>query len=339
MIDHIIASDLDDLETQLDRDDLRSRRVLVTGGAGFIGSWICDILVRAHASVFTVDNLSTGLMENIDHLFDAGSFKFRKTDATRPDLKQKKYELIIHLASRASPEEYQRHPIETLTANSLGTHNMLELARKSDATFLYASSSEVYGDAEEIPTPETYWGKVSPIGLRSCYDEGKRYGEALCMAYMRSYGTDVRITRLFNTFGPRIRADGAYARVVPRFISQALAGDDITVFGDGKQTRSFCYITDAILGILRIAAHSKARGEVFNVGNPQEITILDLAHKIKELAGTESKIVHKSLPPDDPRKRCPEISKAHELLGWLPKIGLETGLRKTIPWFRLKKAR
>ena len=301
-----------------------------------MGSWLCDILLSAKAAVHTIDNLSTGLMENIDHLLDDKNFTFQKSDVTQPGLRDEKCELILHFASRASPEEYQQHPIETLTANSQGTQNMLELARKNDAALIYASTSEVYGDAQVIPTPETYWGNVNPIGPRSCYDEGKRYGEALCIAYQRTYNLDARIVRIFNTFGPRIRADGAYARAVPRFIQQALKGEDITVFGYGKQTRSFCYITDTITGILKIATHLEARGEVFNIGNPQEIAILDLAHKIKKLAGSTSRIIHRPLPPDDPKRRSPEISKARELLDWSPKIGLEDGLERTILWFRTK---
>jgi len=274
-------------------------------------------------------------MENISHLRRSRNFTFRKLDATHPeDLETEKYDVIFHLASRASPEEYQQHPIETLTANSQGTQNMLELARKKDAILIYASTSEVYGDAEEIPTPETYWGKVNPVGVRSCYDEGKRYGEALCMAYRRTYNLDTRILRLFNTYGPRIRHEGAYARALPRFIHQALKGEDITVFGDGKQTRSFCYITDTIRGILKVAASPTAEGEVFNIGNPNEITVMTLAEKIRELSGSSSKIIYKPLPPDDPKRRCPDITKAKTMLSWSPQISLEEGLKKTISWFR-----
>lgn len=216
---------------------------------------------------------------------------------------------------------------------------MLDIARGNHATLVYASSSEVYGDAQQIPTPETCWGRVNPIGPRSCYDEGKRYGEALCMAYKAAHNVDVRITRIFNTYGPRIRADGAYARAVSRFILQALRGESLTVFGDGKQTRSFSYITDTITGILKVATTPAARGELFNIGNPHEITILELARKIKELTGSSSPIVHKPLPPDDPRRRCPDISKAKKILGWSPAVPLEEGIRKTIAWLRERHAK
>ena len=335
-MDRIIRSDLEALEKQLEGDKLQYEGALITGGAGFLGSWLCEILVSAKVSVYSVDNLSTGLMENIDHLLNAKNFTFRKSDTTQPEFGSEKYGLILHFASRASPEEYQEHPIETLIANSQGTQNMLELARKKDAILVYASTSEVYGDAEEIPTPETYWGKVNPVGVRSCYDEGKRYGEALCMAYMRTYNLDTRILRLFNTYGPRIRHEGAYARAVPRFIHQALEGEDITVFGDGKQTRSFCYITDTIRGILKVAATPIARGEIFNIGKPDEITVMDLAEKIGKLTGSFSRIVHKPLPPDDPKRRCPDITKAKTFLNWSPQISLEEGLKKTISWFEAK---
>jgi UDP-glucuronate decarboxylase len=297
---------------------------------------ICDILVCADASVYSVDNLSTGLRQNIDHLINAKNFTFRESDTTQPEFRSEKYDLILHFASRASPEEYQQHPIETLTANSQGTQNMLELARKKDAILVYASTSEVYGDAEEIPTPETYWGKVNPVGVRSCYDEGKRYGEALCMAYKRTYNLDTRILRLFNTYGPRIRHEGAYARAVPRFIRQALKGENITVFGEGKQTRSFCYITDTMNGILKVAANPKAKGEIFNIGNPNELSVMTLAEKIRKLSGSSSRIIHKPLPADDPKRRCPDITKAKTQLSWSPQISLEEGLKKTVSWFRAK---
>lgn len=336
MVDRIIGSDLQEVRQQLSETDFLSRRVLVTGGAGFVGSWLCDLLVSANATVHCIDDLSTGLEDNINHLLGAKNFTFAKTDVTQPGLKDEKYDLILHLASRASPEEYQQHPIQTLLANSVGTWNMLELARKNDATMLYTSSSEVYGDCQVIPTPETYWGRVNPIGVRSCYDEGKRFGEALCMAYQRSNGLDVRIIRIFNTFGPRIREDGAHGRAVSRFIAQALKGHDITVYGDGTQTRSFCYVTDTLTGILKVIAADEAKGEVFNIGNPYEMSILELARKVNQLAGNKSKIVHKPLPPDDPVRRCPDISKAKQLLDWEPKIGLDDALKKTIEWFRLK---
>ena len=337
MIDQIICSDLHEVRQELDEDAFSSRRVLVTGGAGFVGSWLCDILVSAKAIVHCVDNLSTGVIENIDHLPDVENFSFEEMDVTQLGLHDEKYDMIFHLASRASPEEYQQHPIETLLANSLGTWNILELARKSDAILLYTSSSEAYGNPQVVPTPETYWGMVNPIGARSCYDEGKRFSEALCMAYQRSCGLDVLIARIFNTFGPRIRQDGAYGRAVARFIGQALRGHDITVYGDGKQTRSFCYITDTLIGLLKMIVSNRAKGEVLNIGNSHEIRILDLAQLIDQLAGSRSKIIFGPLPCDDPPRRCPDISKARQMLGWEPKVCLEDALKRTIEWFRLKQ--
>ena len=332
-MDPVISSDLQSLKSELDKNAFQSTRALVAGGAGFIGSWVCDILVLANAVVHCVDNLSTGLLENVRHLSNIDNFRFTELDVAQSSPIDEKYELVIHLASRASPEEYQQRPIETLAANSQGTQVMLELARKSDATFVYASTSEVYGDAQITPTPETYWGNVNPVGLRSCYDEGKRFGEALCMAYYRTYGLDVRILRIFNTYGPRLRSDGLYGRALSRFIEQSLHGADITVYGKGNQTRSFCYIVDTITAILRVAAQEKMKGEVVNIGNPREITILELAEKIKAMTNSKSRITFHPQPPDDPKRRCPDISKAKKILGWSPSVTLEEGLRRTITWF------
>jgi UDP-glucuronate decarboxylase len=329
-----LSSDIEQIIQAIDGDTLRSKKTLVTGGAGFIGSWLCDALVSSGVEVDCVDNFSTGVEENIQHLLKVSGFTLKKLDVTKANLSDGRYDVILHLASRASPEEYQQHPIETLIANAEGTRNALEAARIGNSMAVYASSSEVYGSAEQIPIPETYWGNVNPIGLRSCYDEGKRYGEALCMAYTRSYGLDVRIVRIFNTYGPRIRGDGAYARAVARFIRQALSNEEITVFGDGSQTRSFCYITDTIAGILRTVTCSAARGQVLNIGSPAEITISDLARTVKRLTRTASRIAYKPLPPDDPKRRCPDISKARELLSWSPKVTLEDGLERTISWVR-----
>ena len=319
------------------QDGLGQKKVLVTGGAGFIGSWLCDGLVSLGALVHCFDNLSTGLEENINHLRGHPNFTFERSDVTNPNQAISKYDVIVHLASRASPEDYQQHQIETLGANSAGTGNMLEIARKNDAIFLYASSSEVYGDAEIVPTPESYWGRVNPIGPRSCYDEGKRYGEALCMAYKRTYSVDTRIVRIFNTYGPRIRADAGYARAVPRFITQALKGESITVFGDGKQTRSFGYISDTLAALLRTMATAAANGEVLNIGNNEEMTISALAQKIKEITKSPSQIVQKPLPQDDPKRRCPDIGKAKRILDWKPTVSLDNGLSSTIYWFRSRQ--
>jgi UDP-glucuronate decarboxylase len=261
-----------------------------------------------------------------------------ESDVTHCNFKDR-YDYILHLASRASPEDYQRYPIETLLANSLGSYQMLELARKFDARILFASSSEVYGDAKDVPTVESYWGNVNPIGLRSCYDVGKRFGEALFMAYYRNYGVDTRIVRIFNTYGPRLRADGPYGRVLSRFILQALCGQDITVYGNGMQTRSFCYVSDTSTAILKMLTTKELQGEVINVGNPVETTIWKLATLVKEVTNSDSKIVFYPSPPDDPKRRCPDINKAVQLLGWRPLVRLEEGLNRTISWFRktLKK--
>jgi UDP-glucuronate decarboxylase len=296
------------------------------------------MLLSAGAAVHCLDNLSSGLIENIQHLLSASNLTIERTDVTKPNQALGKYDIVFHFASRASPEDYQQHQIETLAANSMGTQNMLEIARRSDALLVYASSSEVYGDAELIPTPESYWGKVNPIGPRSCYDEGKRYGEALCTAYKRTYNLDTRILRIFNTYGPRIRADAAYARAIPRFITQALRAESMTVFGDGRQTRSFCYITDTAAAIMKVATTSAAKGEVFNIGNPQEIAIVDLAHRIKRITGSSSPVVHKPMPPDDPRRRVPDTEKANRILGWKPTVDLDEGLNRTVSWFKEKFA-
>ncbi len=333
MIDQIILEDVEKIRSDLKRGDFEGKQVLVTGGAGFVGSWLIDVLVGFDAEVDCLDNLSTGKLENIDHLLDEPRFRFINEDVCtfKSDME---YDFVLHLASRASPEEYQQHPIETLRANSVGSVNMLELARKHDSTILFTSTSEVYGDALVVPTPETYWGNVNPIGPRSCYDEGKRFAEALFMAYHRAYGLDVRIARIFNSYGPRLRAEGAYGRAVSRFITQALANQPLTVYGDGRQTRSFCYIADTSIGLLLLLTSEEAKGEIVNIGNPEEITILELAEKIKTLAESTSPITFHPLPKDDPRRRCPDIEKAGKILKWRPKTSLENGLSKTIKWFR-----
>jgi UDP-glucuronate decarboxylase len=328
-ISEIIKEDVEKLAKEFE-NSFSSKRILVTGGAGFLGSWLCDVIVRAGGIVDCLDNLSTGKMENVEHL--RGKAKIIINDVEKAELNDI-YDYIFHFSSRASPEEYQEHPIQTLTANSIGTLKMLELAKKCNSIFVYASSSEVYGDAKVIPTPETYYGNVNPIGVRSCYDEGKRFGEALCMAYYRESKVDVRIARIFNSYGPRIRHDGIYARALPKFTFQAIKNEPITIYGDGRQTRSFCYVYDTLRGILKLAI-SNVSGEVFNIGNPNEINILRLAEVIKEIIGSKSEIVF--LPPkeDDPRRRCPDINKAIKVLGWKPGISLKEGLRRTIRWIK-----
>ena len=332
--DTAVEIDLEALRTDFEGTAFSECTVLVTGGAGFIGSWLCDFLVSVGARVVCVDDLSTGLSKNLAHLTPSSRFKLVKSDVTRALLAIDECDIIFHLASHPSPDEYQKHPVETLVANSEGTRNMLEVARRSDAVFLFASSSEVYGDARVVPTPETYWGNVNPVGPRSCYDEGKRFGEALCMAYNKAYGVDVRIARIFNSYGPRLRADGFYARALSRFVKQALAGLDLTVYGSGAQTRSFCYITDTLHALLLAASKPQMKAQVVNIGNPQEVTILSLAQKIKSIAGSKSEITFHDRPTDDPERRCPDIARLKTLLSWSPRTSLEEGLRRTIQWFR-----
>jgi len=336
MIDEIILEDIEKIKSDLKGEGFAGKKVLVTGGAGFIGSWLCDMLVTFGAEVTSVDDFSTGRMKNIDHLTKNPKFKLVKGDACAFQSSDK-FDFILHLAGHASPEEYQVHPIETLQASSFGSANMAELARKNDATVLFASTSEVYGDAEVVPTPESYWGKVNPIGPRSCYDEGKRFAEALFVAYHKQYGLNVKIPRIFNSYGPRLREDGLYGRAMSRFITQALADKPITVYGDGKQTRSFCYITDTVTGLMLLTASDKAKGEVVNIGNAQEVSILELAKKIKELTKCKSSLTFHPLPKDDPKRRCPDTSKIERLLGWKPSVSFEKGLKRTITWFSSKR--
>jgi len=338
MIDEIVSGDVQRIISDVNTGVFKDKNILVTGGVGFIGSYLCDVFVELGASVTCLDDFSTGLIENIDHLFKRRNFKLIKEDVAGFG-GEGKYDYILHFASRASPEDYQLHPKETLLATSIGSHRMLELARKHKSRTLFASSSEVYGNTKVIPTPETYWGNVNPVGPRSCYDEGKRFAEALFMAYYREYGVDVRIVRIHNTYGPRLRADGNYARALSRFIMQALKGENITVYGDGTQTRSFCYITDTTLGILVALSNERSKGEIFNIGSSDERTILQIAEIVKQLVGSRSKIVFESLPPDDPERRCPDVSKATQVLGWSPQVPLEEGLPRTIEWFRKKMPR
>ena len=337
MMDKIISEDLEKIKSAVEGDAFAEKKALVTGGAGFIGSWLCDVLVGFGADVTAVDDLSTGRIKNIDHLTKNALFKLVKSDICAFK-NEEKFDFIFHMAGHASPDEYQAHPIETLQTSALGSFVMAELARKNDATLLFASTSEVYGDTEVIPTPESYWGKVNPIGPRSCYDEGKRFAEALLMAYGRQYGLDVRVPRIFNSYGPRLREDGLYGRAMSRFILQALTNQSITVYGDGKQTRSFCYITDTVTGLMLLATSSQAKGEVVNVGNTQEVTILELAKKVKEAVKCKSTIEFHPLPKDDPKRRCPDTTKLERLVGCKPKVDFEEGLKRTVAWFGSKNA-
>jgi len=334
MKENVIQEGMNEILKNLGDVSFEDQTVLVTGGAGFLGSWLCDVLVSQSARVICLDNLASGLESNITHLLDQENFKFVKHDISQPIYFDEKIDVVMHLASRASPLEFDKFPIQILKANTLGTWIALGIAKKHKARFLFTSTSEVYGNPEVVPTPETYNGNVNPIGVRGCYDESKRAGEAMCMAYMRQHGLDVRIARIFNTYGPRMRADGVYGRVIPRFIKQALNNEPLTIFGDGKQTRSFCYVTDQIEGLLRLAWFDSAKGEVVNIGNPNEITILELAEIVKKITNSNSPLEFHPLPPDDPRRRCPDISKAREILDWVPKIGLEDGLKKTVNWYQ-----
>jgi len=304
-------------------------KVLVTGGAGFIGSHLCDYLLKKGLEVISLDNLLTGSERNIKHLLDNSKFKFIKADVTEPV--NLEVDCIFHLASPASPVDYQNHSEETLLANSEGTLNMLKLALKNKAKILVASTSEIYGDPKEHPQKETYWGNVNSFGPRSCYDESKRFGEAATYVYINNHGVDARIVRIFNTYGPRMQKDDG--RVVSNFINQAIEGNPLTVYGKGEQTRSFCYVSDLVEGIYKAMFTEGTRGEVINLGNPDEYKIIDLAEKIKKLTNSNSEIIFKDLPPDDPTQRQPDISKAKNLLSWEPKVKVDEGLQKTIEYY------
>ncbi len=304
-------------------------RVLVTGGAGFLGSHLCDALLARGDSVVCADNLLTGRMENIAHLRNEPRFEFREHDVSRT-FDFGKVDYVFHFASPASPVDYLQHAIETLRVGSLGAMNCLELAKKYHAKFLLASTSECYGDPLEHPQSESYWGHVNPIGPRSVYDEAKRFAEAATMAYHRHHTVDTRIVRIFNTYGPRLQINDG--RVISNFMKQALRGEDLTVYGDGSQTRSFCYVSDEVAGILALAQSDEH--EPTNIGNPGEFTILECAQVVLEVTGSSSRIRFEPLPQDDPKQRCPDISKAKRLLGWEPKIDLRTGLQMSLDYFR-----
>jgi dTDP-glucose 4,6-dehydratase len=305
-------------------------KTIVTGGAGFLGSHLCDLLLGKGHEVICIDNLVTGNTRNIEHIM-SDRFTYLKHDITKSIYFGDKIDYIFHLASPASPVDYLELPIQTLKVGALGTYNMLGLAKEKGARFLLASTSEVYGDPLVNPQAEEYWGNVNPIGPRGVYDEAKRYGEAITMAYHRYHKVDTRIVRIFNTYGPRMRINDG--RVVPNFIGQALRGEDITVYGDGSQTRSFCYVSDEVEGLYRLMMSDYTLP--VNIGNPEEHTILEFARIILKMIGGDSKLVFKDLPVDDPKQRKPDIRKARELLGWEPKVGLQDGLRETIEYFRL----
>jgi len=305
-------------------------KALVAGGGGFVGSHLCDALLAAGFDVLCVDNLSTGRARNVAHLQGHPRFTFMQHDICQPF--DAPADWVFQLASPASPPRYLEHPIETMMVNAVGTQNLLEIARRSRGRFLVASTSEVYGDPEVHPQVESYRGSVSCTGPRSCYDEGKRFAEALTMAYHRAHGLDVRIIRIFNTYGPRL--DPGDGRVVSNFLAEVLRGQPLTIFGSGEQTRSFCYVSDLVAGIMAVMQYPAGSGEVFNLGNPLERTMLELVRIIQDVLNVALPTTYHPLPEDDPRRRQPDITKARTILGWEPKVALEDGLRRTADWFR-----
>jgi UDP-glucuronate decarboxylase len=310
-------------------------RIVITGGAGMIGSHLVDALLDDGHEIVAVDNFLTGRRQNLAHLAPSSRFQIVEADiSTASHLPETvgPVDRVYHLASPASPVDYARHPLETLMTNAVGTRNALDVARRWRARFLFTSTSEIYGDPEQHPQPETYRGNVNSLGPRSCYDEGKRFAESLTMTYWRSYGVDVRIARLFNTYGPRSRSDDG--RLVPTLCVQALAGESLTIFGSGLQTRSLCYVSDTVSGLMALMETPGIDGEVVNLGCPDERTILDIAQTITTLAGSSCRIERGPLPVDDPARRCPDISKAQRLLGWRPETDLTTGLERTLAYFR-----
>ena len=309
---------------------MTQKRVLITGAAGFLGSHLCDRFIKEGCHVMAMDNLITGRLKNIEHLFGLENFEFYHHDVSKFIHVPGKLDYILHFASPASPIDYLKIPIQTLKVGSLGIHNCLGLAKAKGARVLIASTSEVYGDPTVHPQPEEYWGNVNPVGPRGVYDEAKRFQEAITMAYHNFHGIETRIVRIFNTYGPRMRLNDG--RVLPAFIGQALRGEDLTVFGDGSQTRSFCYVDDLIEGIVRLLKSDYAYP--VNIGNPSEITISQFAEEIILLTGTSQKVIYKDLPVDDPKQRQPDITKAIEILGWEPKINRSRGLKLTYDYFK-----
>jgi dTDP-glucose 4,6-dehydratase len=307
-----------------------AKRILITGAAGFLGSHLCDRFLAEGYEVIGMDNLLTGNIKNIEHLFPRKEFSFYHHDVTKFVHVPGKIDYILHFASPASPIDYLRMPIQTLKVGALGTHNLLGLAKSKGARILVASTSEVYGDPLVHPQTEEYWGNVNPVGPRGVYDEAKRFMESITMAYHTFHNVETRIIRIFNTYGPRMRLDDG--RALPTFMSQALRGEDITVYGDGLQTRSFCYVDDLVDGIYRLLLSDYPRP--VNIGNPSEITLLDFAKEILELTGSKSKIVYEPLPQDDPKQRQPNITKAREILGWEPKVDRHEGLKRTLEYFK-----
>ena len=309
-------------------------RAVITGGAGFLGSHLCDLMLDKGWEILCLDNLVTGSDSNVAHLLPHPKFRFARQDVSRYIDVPGPMDAVLHFASPASPPDYLKMPIQTMKVGALGTHNALGLALAKKAKFLLASTSECYGDPEVSPQPESYWGRVNPIGPRGVYDESKRFAEALTMAYHRYHGVDTRIVRIFNTYGPRMRLNDG--RALPNFLHQALTGESLTVYGDGKQTRSFCYVSDLLDGIYRLLESDEH--DPVNIGNPHEITILEFAERVRALVGSKEPIVFRPLPQDDPKQRCPDIAKARQILKWEPKVNLEEGLKRTYDYFHKKVA-
>ena len=325
----IIESGIHDIVEHVNTNFFSGSRILVTGAAGFLGSWMVETLLAMDATVIGIDDFSSGRQSNLQNALQNENFQFIESDVTTFTTFEGDLDMIVHMASRAGPFEFSKYPIQIIRSNTIGTENILEIAQEKDARVLFTSTSEVYGSPDIVPTPETYYGNVNPIGIRGCYDESKRCGEALCMAYLRQYDLDTRIVRIFNTYGPRIRPDGIYGRVIPRFIVQCMNNKDVTVFGDGMQTRSFTYVTDQLIGQLRLLSNDNMKGEVVNIGNDNEMTILALAETLINQMESDSKITYSPLPENDPLRRRPDISKAKRMLDWEPRIDINEGLMKT----------
>ena len=322
--------EVSEIVSKIDSKYYNEKTVLVTGGAGFLGSWLCEALLALGAEVICLDNYSSGQEENIRHLLKNPKFTIMVQDVSEPFAIERKLDYVFHLASRAGPFEFAEFPIEIIRSNTIGTMQALEIAAENNAKFMFTSTSETYGEPAIFPTPETYRGNVNAVGPRGCYDEAKRCGEALCMAYLRQKNVDVRIARIFNTYGPRIRADGIYGRVIPRFVDQVLNDKPITIFGYGSQTRCFCYVTDTVAGLLRLAAYDGCTGEVVNIGSSHEMTILELAKTIADICAKGLNLEYHPMPQDDPTRRLPDTRKAKELLDWTNSISVETGVKQLI---------
>ncbi len=331
--EQLISPDVESIARSVNAS-FKDRGILLTGGAGFLGSWLCDVLVSSGAKVLCLDNLVTqGTNAGISHLLKNRNFRFIKADITKWK-PVGDYDYIIHAASIPSPEQYMEKPVSTMLASSAGLHSLLNFAVKRDCVLLYTSTSEIYGDATVVPTPESYVGATSTTGPRASYYESKRYGETACLAYRKQYGIDVRIARIFNSYGPRLDESSSYSRVISRFVVQSLRNKPLTVHGNGEQTRSFCYVTDTISGLLRFIRASSLGGTVLNIGNTDEISIASLARMIIRLVGSGSSIKFEAARPDDPSRPCPDIARAKKLLGWSPKVTLSDGLKRTLEWFR-----